>query len=116
FFAYLIVLSSSFLFKTGSEEQGKSKLVKLFNKYKKNTTNNNSHSSERRWIIIAPALLFGAIGATLAAMGIIPEVAAIGVIATAVLSGIAGAVIGGVAGYLVDVAINQCCGNQQCVA
>lgn len=49
-------------------------------------------------------------------MGIIPEIAATGVIATAVLSGIAGAVIGGVAGYLVDVAINQCCGNQQCAA
>jgi hypothetical protein len=57
-----------------------------------------------------------AIGATLAAMGIIPEIAAIGVIATAILSGIAGAVIGGVAGYLVDVAISQCCGNQQCAA
>ncbi|MDR1139574.1 MAG: DnaJ domain-containing protein [Rickettsiales bacterium] len=69
-----------------------------------------------RWIIIVPALLFGAVGATLAAMSIIPEIAAIGVIATAVLSGIAGAVIGCVTGYLVDVAINQCCGNQQCAA
>lgn len=70
--------------------------------------------TERRWIIIVPALLFGAIGATLATMGIIPEITAIGVIATAVLSGIAGAVIGGIAGCLVDIAINQCCGNQQC--
>jgi hypothetical protein len=41
--------------------------------------------TERRWIIIVPALLFGAIGAALATMGII-----------------------------VDIAINQCCGNQQC--
>ncbi|WP_425386176.1 hypothetical protein [Wolbachia endosymbiont (group A) of Barypeithes pellucidus] len=52
-------------------------------------------------------------------MGIIPEIAAIGVIATVVLSGIAGAIVGGVAGYLVDVAINQCHGNtvnQQCAA
>lgn len=70
--------------------------------------------TERRWIIIVPALLFGAIGAALATMGIIPEITAIGVIATAVLSGIAGAVIGGIAGCLVDIAINQCCGNQQC--
>ncbi|MBC6685745.1 hypothetical protein H9I48_00500 [Wolbachia pipientis] len=42
--------------------------------------------------------------------GIIPEIAAIGVIATVVLSGIAGTIVGGVAGYLVNVAINQCCG------
>ncbi|WP_410541963.1 hypothetical protein [Wolbachia endosymbiont (group A) of Portevinia maculata] len=67
-------------------------------------------SSGRSWIIISSALLFGAIGATMATMGIIPEIAAIGVIATVVLSGIAGTIVGGVAGYLVNVAINQCCG------
>ncbi|WCR59465.1 MAG: hypothetical protein PG978_000901 [Wolbachia endosymbiont of Ctenocephalides felis wCfeF] len=99
-----------------AKSKGKGGLVKLFNKHKENAINNNSCSSRRKWAIIVPALLCGAIGATLAAMGIIPEVAAIGVIATAVLSGIAGAVIGGVAGYLVDVAISQCCGNQQCAA
>ncbi|MGL9717228.1 MAG: ankyrin repeat domain-containing protein [Wolbachia sp.] len=76
-------------------------------------TKYNSRNSGRRWTIIVPALLFGAIGATLAAMGIIPEIAAIGMIATVVLSGIVGAIVGGVAGYLVDVAINQCCGNVQ---
>jgi uncharacterized protein YueI len=103
-----------------AEERNKSQLVKLFTEHKGNVINNNSYPkkqpSGRRWAVIVPALLFGAVGATLAAMGIIPEVTAIGVIATAVLSGIAGAVIGGVAGYLVDVAINQCRGNQQCTA
>jgi|GEM_PF-6372838 len=99
-----------------AKSKGKSGLVKLFNEHKGNAISNNSHSSGRRWIMIVPALLFGAIGATLATMGIIPEIVAIGVIATAMLSGIAGAVIGGVAGYLVDVAINQCRGNQQCAA
>ncbi|WP_265026449.1 ankyrin repeat domain-containing protein [Wolbachia endosymbiont (group A) of Bibio marci] len=86
-----------------------------------NTKHNSpqKQSSGRSWIIISSALLFGAIGATLAAMGIIPKIVAIGVIATVVLSGIAGAIVGGVAGYLVDVAINQCHGNtvnQQCAA
>ncbi len=115
-----------------AQSKGKSKLEKLFTEHKENVINNNSHpkqgvqppiigntkhnspqkqSSGRSWIIISSALLFGAIGATLAAMGIIPEIAAIGVIATVMLSGIAGAIVGGVAGYLVDVAINQCCGN-----
>ncbi|MEY2392972.1 ankyrin repeat domain-containing protein [Wolbachia endosymbiont of Tettigetta isshikii] len=99
-----------------AEEQGESKPTRLFNEHKENAINNDSHSSGGRWIIIVPTLLFGAIGAKLAAMGIIPEIAAIWVIATSVLSGIAGAVIGDVAGYLVDVAISQCCGNQQCAA
>jgi len=99
-----------------ADPKKKSKLVKLCNEHKENAISNNSHSSRRRWTIIVPALLFGAIGATLAAMGIIPEIAAIGVIATAILSGTAGAAIGGVVGCLVDVAINQCCSNQQCAA
>ncbi|WP_341816604.1 hypothetical protein [Wolbachia endosymbiont (group A) of Agelastica alni] len=105
----------------------KNDLEKLFTEHKENVINNNSHPkqgptlgiSPRRRTIIRSALLLGVIGATLAAMGIIPEIAVIGVIATVVLSGIAGAIVGGVAGYLVDVAINQCCGNtvnQQCAA
>ncbi|MDR3131488.1 MAG: ankyrin repeat domain-containing protein [Rickettsiales bacterium] len=100
-----------------ADPKKKSKLVKLCNEYKKSIINNpQKQSSGGRWAIIVPALLFGAIGAVLAATGVIPEIAAIGVIATSVLSGIAGAVIGGVAGYLVDVAISQCCDNQQCAA
>lgn len=95
-----------------ANQKKKSKLIKLFTEHKGNVINNNSHSSGRRWTIV-PAVLFCAIGATLAAMGIIPEIAAIGVIATVVLSGIAGAIVGGVAGYLVDVAINQYTVNQQ---
>lgn len=71
---------------------------------------NSPQKQSSSWIIISSALLFGAIRATLATMGIIPEIAAIGVIATVVLSGIAGTIVGGVAGYLVNVAINQCCG------
>ncbi|NSM56669.1 hypothetical protein HET73_04415, partial [Wolbachia endosymbiont of Atemnus politus] len=95
-----------------ADPKKKSKLVELC---KESIINNpQKQSSGRRWMVIVPALLFSAIGATLAAMVIIPEIAAIGIVATAVLSGIAGAVIGGVVGYLVDVVINQCCGNQQC--
>ncbi|WP_265034617.1 MULTISPECIES: ankyrin repeat domain-containing protein [unclassified Wolbachia] len=105
----------------------KNDLEKLFTEHKENVINNNSHPkqdptlgiSPRRRTIIRSALLLGVIGATLAAMGIIPEIAVIGVIATVVLSGIAGAIVGGVAGYLVDVAINQCRDNtvnQQCAA
>ncbi|WP_395462676.1 DnaJ domain-containing protein [Wolbachia endosymbiont of Cantharis cryptica] len=90
-----------------AKEQNKSKLVKLFTEHKENAINNNLHrvqppttdntkhnspqkqSLGRRWAIIVPTLLFGAIGATLAIMGIIPEIVAIGAITTAVLSGIA---------------------------
>ncbi|WP_395463294.1 DnaJ domain-containing protein [Wolbachia endosymbiont of Cantharis cryptica] len=109
-----------------AESKGKSKLINLFNEHKENAINNNLHcvqlpttdntkrnSPQKQSSGISPrviglALLFSAIGATLAAM---TEIAAIGVIATAVLSGIVGALVGGVAGYLVDVAVNQCCGN-----
>ncbi|WP_264731308.1 hypothetical protein [Wolbachia endosymbiont (group A) of Sphaerophoria taeniata] len=58
--------------------------------------------------VIGLALLFGAVGATLVAIGIIPEIIAIGVIATAVLLGIAGAALGGIVGYLTDITVNKC--------
>ncbi|WCR58323.1 ankyrin repeat domain-containing protein [Wolbachia endosymbiont of Ctenocephalides felis wCfeJ] len=111
--------------------KGKGKLVKLFNGREENSINNDLHcvqqpitdntthnspqkqSSRGKWMIIVPALLCSAMGATLATRGIIPEIAAIGITATVVLSGITGAVVGGVAGYLVDVTISQCCSNQQ---
>lgn len=53
------------------------------------------------------ALLFGTVGATLVAIGIIPEITAIGIIATAVLLGIASAALGGVVGYLIDITVNN---------
>ncbi|WP_225536159.1 hypothetical protein [Wolbachia endosymbiont of Mansonella ozzardi] len=100
-----------------SDPKKKSKFVKLCNEYKKSIMNNpQKQSSGGRRIIIVPTLLFGSIGAAFAAMGIIPEITAIVVIATAILSGIADAVIGGTAEYLVDIAMSQCCGNQQCAA
>ncbi|MCA4773815.1 hypothetical protein [Wolbachia endosymbiont of Mansonella perstans] len=100
-----------------ADPKKKSKFVKLCNECKESIINNpQKQSSGRRRVIIVPTLLFDSIGATFAAMGIIPEITAIGVIATAILSGIAGAVIGGTAEYLVDVAISQCCGDQQYAA
>lgn len=62
--------------------------------------------------VIGLALLFGAVGATLVAIGIIPEIVAIGVIATAVLLGIAGAALGGIVGYLTDITVNKCCNSE----
>ncbi len=62
--------------------------------------------------VIGLALLFSAVGATLAAIGIIPEIIAIGVIATAVLLGIAGAALGGIVGYLTDITVNKCCNSE----
>ncbi len=50
--------------------------------------------------VIGLALLFGAVGATLVAIGIIPEIIAIG--------GIAGAALGGIVGYLTDITVNKC--------
>ncbi|WP_088415428.1 hypothetical protein [Wolbachia endosymbiont of Wuchereria bancrofti] len=58
--------------------------------------------------------MFSAIGATLAIIGIIPKIAAIEAVVTAVLSGITGTIAGGVTGYLINAAINQCCGSQKC--
>nr|WP_253309884.1 hypothetical protein [Rickettsia endosymbiont of Ceutorhynchus assimilis] len=52
------------------------------------------------------------LGATLAAIGIIPEIVAIGVVATAVLLGIAGAALGGIVGYLTDITVNKCCNSE----
>lgn len=109
----------------------KSKLVKLFNEHKEKATNNNLHTVEKQSAqppitdnknhhspqkqasgisprVIGLALLFGAVGATLVAIGIIPEIIAIGVIATAVLLGIAGAALGGIVGYLTDITVNKC--------
>ncbi|MCA7010568.1 hypothetical protein [Wolbachia endosymbiont of Tribolium confusum] len=63
-------------------------------------------TSSRGWTI-GLALLFGAVGATLVAIGIIPEIAAIGIIATVVLLGIASAALGGVVGYLTDITVNN---------
>ncbi|MFP3020084.1 MAG: ankyrin repeat domain-containing protein [Wolbachia sp.] len=113
----------------------KSKLVKLFNEHKEKATNNNLHTVEKQSAqppitdnknhhspqkqasgisprVIGLALLFGAVGATLAAIGIIPEIIAIGVIATAVLLGIAGAALGGIVGYLTDITVNKCCNGE----
>lgn len=113
----------------------KSKLVKLFNGHKEKATNNNLHTVEKQSAqppitdnknhhspqkqasgisprVIGLALLFGAVGATLAAIGIIPEIVAIGVVATAVLLGIAGAALGGIVGYLTDITVNKCCNSE----
>lgn len=68
--------------------------------------------SSRGWTIIGLALLFGAVGATLAAIGIIPEITAIGLIATAVLLGIVGAALGCIVGYLTDITVNKCCNSE----
>ncbi len=68
--------------------------------------------SLRGWTIIGSALLFGAIGATLVAIGIIPEITAIGLIATAVLLGIVGAALGCIVGYLTDITVNKCCNSE----
>ncbi len=81
------------------------------------TDNKNHHSPQKQASGISPrviglALLFGAVGATLAAIGIIPEIIAIGVIATAVLLGIAGAALGGIVGYLTDITVNKCCNGE----
>lgn len=81
------------------------------------TDNKNHHSPQKQASGISPrviglALLFGAVGATLAAIGIIPEIVAIGVVATAVLLGIASAALGGIVGYLTDITVNKCCNSE----
>ncbi|AWW50879.1 hypothetical protein [Wolbachia endosymbiont of Folsomia candida] len=73
--------------------------------------------STRGWIIISTcAIVGGSIGATLVATGIIPIIAAIGLIVTAVLAGAAGALTGGVIGggmaCLTKIAISKCCGEE----
>ncbi|MHC3898215.1 UNVERIFIED_CONTAM: ankyrin repeat domain-containing protein [Wolbachia endosymbiont of Nasonia longicornis] len=78
------------------------------------TDNKNHHSPQKQFLGISSrewtmglALLFGTVGATLVAIGIIPEITAIGIIATAVLLGIASAALGGVVGYLIDITVNN---------
>ncbi|MDD9331244.1 MAG: hypothetical protein PV340_01025 [Wolbachia sp.] len=55
------------------------------------------------------SLLFCSTGATLAAIGVVPEIAVIGVVGTEFLSLVACAALGCVVGYLTDVVINKCC-------
>ncbi|EEB56162.1 putative membrane protein [Wolbachia endosymbiont of Culex quinquefasciatus JHB] len=87
-------------------KQNTQTLFVVDNKIHDSLQKQSSGISSREWTM-GLALLFGTVGATLVAIGIIPEITAIGIIATAVLLGIASAALGGVVGYLIDITVNN---------